>query len=176
MWEACHSAGLLAADCDGDPSSLLQNTTNLAWTAAEVIAIRAVTCISLLCQRNHNGLVFLWVLHLFPEAVMSLHFSGVHTRTGDSRFTRFRYPRFYFTVMRSINILPAVTLEAAAQAHWVVLSVSLTRPTILLRGLQTKVPNGFWLRKSTGMLYVSRFRRRFAGTQPQRAKTVTCIV
>jgi hypothetical protein len=29
----------------------------------------------------------------------------------------FVYPRFYFGVMRSINIVSAATLEAAAKAH-----------------------------------------------------------
>jgi hypothetical protein len=29
----------------------------------------------------------------------------------------FVYPRFYFSIMRSINILSAATVEASAQAH-----------------------------------------------------------
>jgi hypothetical protein len=29
----------------------------------------------------------------------------------------FRYPRFYFSVIRSINIVSATTVEAAAQAE-----------------------------------------------------------
>jgi hypothetical protein len=37
--------------------------------------------------------------------------------TDDSRYTRFRYPSFHFSIMRSINILSAATVEAAAQAH-----------------------------------------------------------
>jgi hypothetical protein len=47
--------------------------------------------------------------------------------TGDSRCTRFCYSRFHisaiFSIMKSINILPAVTVEAAAQAHWTEVSV-----------------------------------------------------
>jgi hypothetical protein len=53
----------------------------------------------------------------------------IRVNTGDSRYTRFRYPRSYFSTMRSINILSAATVEAVSQAHWVALAVSLTRPT-----------------------------------------------
>jgi hypothetical protein len=34
--------------------------------------------------------------------------------TGDSRYMRFRYPRFYFIIMRSISILSSGMIEAAA--------------------------------------------------------------
>jgi hypothetical protein len=37
--------------------------------------------------------------------------------TGDSRYTRFRYPQFYFSIMKSINILSAATVEAAAHTE-----------------------------------------------------------
>jgi hypothetical protein len=50
------------------------------------------------------------------------------------RFIFFAYQRFYFSIMRSINILSTATVEAAAQAHWVARAVSLTLPTILTPG------------------------------------------
>jgi hypothetical protein len=54
--------------------------------------------------------------------------------TGDSRYTRFRYPRFYFSITRSINIPSAIMVEAATQAPWLARAISLTRPTILTPG------------------------------------------
>jgi hypothetical protein len=61
------------------------------------------------------------------------------------------YPRFYFSIMRSINILSAATVEAAAQAtelraqfHWLA-------PTFWPQGLQIKASHGVSLRKSTGI-------------------------
>jgi hypothetical protein len=41
------------------------------------------------------------------------------------------YLRFYFGIVRGINILSAVTVEAVAQVHWVVRAVSVPRLTIL---------------------------------------------
>jgi hypothetical protein len=41
------------------------------------------------------------------------------------------YPRFYFSIMRSISILSSATVEVAALAHTVASAVSLTRPTVL---------------------------------------------
>jgi hypothetical protein len=51
--------------------------------------------------------VGLRILHaLFP----------VH-HTGGSSYQGFRYPRFYFSIMNSINIVSVDTVEAAAQAQ-----------------------------------------------------------
>jgi hypothetical protein len=99
--------------------------------------------------------------------------------TGYSRYTRFRYPRFYFSVIRSINILSAATVEAAAKAHWVARAVSLTRPTILTPGTTNKGLSWCITQKIHRHLYVSRFTRfqytrRYAGTQPPRFTRVTC--
>jgi hypothetical protein len=111
----------------------------------------------------------------------------VFENTGDCRYTRFRFPRVYISVVlfqyheehhypirghgRSWRAGPL----SCAQFHWLA-------PLFWLRGLQIKVSHGISLRKSTGMLYVSRFtlfrkkkKRRFAGTQPPRIMRVTCI-
>jgi hypothetical protein len=37
--------------------------------------------------------------------------------TGDSWYMRLHYPRFYFNVMRSINILSLATVEAVAHVQ-----------------------------------------------------------
>jgi hypothetical protein len=50
---------------------------------------------------------------------------------------RLHYPRFYFNVMRSINILSVATVEAAAYAQQVVRAVSLIRPTVFFVGCLT---------------------------------------
>jgi hypothetical protein len=63
----------------------------------------------------------------------------------------------YFSVMRSINILFAATVEAATQAHWVAHAVSLIHPTIWLQGLQIKASHGVLLKKIHGHLYISCF-------------------
>jgi hypothetical protein len=69
---------------------------------------------------------------------------------GDFLYTRFRYPRVYFSII-SINILSVDTVEAAAKAHWSARAVSLTGPPFWLRGLQIKASHGTSLRKSTGI-------------------------
>lgn len=37
--------------------------------------------------------------------------------TGESRYTSFRYARFYFSIVRCISILSTATARATAQAH-----------------------------------------------------------
>jgi hypothetical protein len=54
--------------------------------------------------------------------------------TGDPCYTHFRYLQFYFSIMRSINILFMAMVESATQAHRIVCTVSLTHPTILTLG------------------------------------------
>jgi hypothetical protein len=76
-----------------------------------------------------------------PDYVTSKHedTSKKKSDTGDlvtrtSAIRVFTFPRFYLRIMRSINILSAATVEAAAQSHWVARAVSLTSPTILTQG------------------------------------------
>jgi hypothetical protein len=100
---------------------------------------------------------------------------------GDCLHTRFWYQRFLFWYheyqyqyqyhIRSHG--RSRSTEMRAQFHWLA-------PPFWLRWLQTKASHGASLRKSTGMLYVSRFTRfrymrRFAGTHSPRLTTVTCI-
>jgi hypothetical protein len=75
----------------------------------------------------------IWNVNLHDSSRRKLSEGKGHVdlKTGDSRYTRFRYPRFYFSIMRSIDILSATTVEASAQTHWVARAVPLTRPTIL---------------------------------------------
>jgi hypothetical protein len=46
----------------------------------------------------------------------------------------FSHPWFYFTIVRSTNILSLGIVEAVAQANWVASTVSLTSLTILMLG------------------------------------------
>jgi hypothetical protein len=81
---------------------------------------------------------------------MALHFTSLQVTLVIRAFAfrLFAYPRFfYFSIMRSVNTLSSVTVEAAAQGHWVARAVSLTRPTILTPGLQIKASHGVSLRK-----------------------------
>jgi hypothetical protein len=50
------------------------------------------------------------------QLMMEVDVSVTLETTGESRCTRFRCPRYYFSIM-SINILSVVAVEAAAQAH-----------------------------------------------------------
>jgi hypothetical protein len=66
-------------------------------------------------RNNLKSQIFsLMSFHSFPPISGKCWYSR---RTGDSRYTRFRCPRFYFGIMWSISILSVATVEASAQAH-----------------------------------------------------------
>jgi hypothetical protein len=90
------------------------------------------------------------------------------------------YQRFYFSIMWSINVLSAVTVEAAAQVHWVARAVPLSHSTILTPGTTNEGLSWCIAQNMHRHLYVSRFTRfrytrRFTGTQPPRVTRVTCV-
>jgi hypothetical protein len=68
------------------------------------------------------------------------HGDSLHRRYSLYAFTArvFAYSLFYFDIMRIINILSAVTVKAAAQAHRLA-------PSFLLQELQIKASRGVHL-------------------------------
>jgi hypothetical protein len=92
--------------------------------------------------------------------------------SGSSRYTRFRYPRSYFSIMRSVNILFTAMIEAAATDHWLA-------PQFWLRGLKIKAFHCVSLWKIHRLSFFNftcfRYERQLAGMQVPHISSVTCI-